>query len=677
MDLGWLEEPLLGPDILVEDVLIACGILLLGIILAVIFPRLISRNIGELFVRHQLKEIRKKRKKTKEELEIEKVHIRRRMKRTLEKPLRRSLAIAYLLLFFLLAIYSIDMGLDTDIEIVSRNYQAWQFLQMGMVLGILVIFVILAVDPILRALVYYLLSDSFSKAGKYSLFRALKFPTKLTIIILGFYITLLATFSLEDLEPFDWLTRSLVFILILLFSYLVAQLFVALTEPTFKGGDRTTRAASKVVGRLIKVGIYLIGALLGLTILGFDLVYIATSLGLIGFALAFGLQDTVANFAAGIMIALDKPFVIGDRIRIDWGGNQTWGDVKDISLRSTWIKTPEDEMIVVPNNVIASSQVWNYTRDSPKVALNVDIGISYDSDWKLSEKLILDILTKHPLVMNTPAPYVLMKEFGNSEQVLTIWFWIPEARDMLVIKSDIMKRIKDSFDLNGVEIPFPYRTLVYKSDIPKPKMLGEDYHSPVFLPSTGFKEFKVANGEAIELGIAGSTVLAPTSSSYPARYTAPYVMETAKRMGASVSALFIKTPGSNLADGQKALRIYNEIAKNYGVDIKLLFKEGDVLENILMAVEQENASIVIMGSTEESMFGSLTRRSVSQELLLHLNIPTMIIPFTKDVARSMERSEVEVDYDESSSSLGSIKALEDLEEKEKEKKDSIGGLLGA
>ncbi len=663
MDFGWLEEPILGPDILLEEVLIASGILVLGIILAFIFPRLISRNIGELFVNYQMKQMEKKKKKTKDELEEEKVHIRRRMRRSLEKPLRRSLAVAYFLLFFLLAIYSIDIGLDTNIEIVSRNYQAWQFLQFGMILGFLVIFVILAVEPILRALVYSLLSDSYSKAGKYSLFRSLRFPTKFVILVFGIYITLITTFSKNELGPFEWLTRTLIFIIVLLLSYLIAQLFVALTEPTFKGRDRTTRAASKVVGRIIKVGIYLIGGLLGLTLLGFDLVYIATSLGLIGFALAFGLQDTVANFAAGIMIALDKPFIIGDRIRIDWGGKETWGDVRDISLRSTWIKTPEDEMIVVPNNVIASSQVWNYTKDSPKVALHFDIGISYDSDWKLAEKLMLAVIQKHPLVMNTPSPYVLMKEFGESSQILTIWFWIPEARDMLVIRSDILKRIKDSFDRNGVEIPFPYRTLVYKADISKPKVLGEEYHSPVFLPSTGFKEFKIANGGAVEMGISGSVILAPTSSSIPARSTAPYVMETAKKMGASVSALFIKTPGSDLRDGQKALRIYNEVAKNFGVDIKLIFKEGDILENILMAVEQENASIVIMGTTEESVFGSLTRRSISQELLLHLNIPTMIIPFSRDGARDITGKSEEFQYDDSTASLESIMALEKLEEK--------------
>jgi K+-sensing histidine kinase KdpD len=181
------------------------------------------------------------------------------------------------------------------------------------------------------------------------------------------------------------------------------------------------------------------------------------------------------------------------------------------------------------------------------------------------------------------------------------------------------------------------------------------------LPSSGFREFKVKDGEAVEMGVAGTVILAPTSSSYPARFTAPYVMETANKMGASVSALFIKTYQSDPAEGQKALRIYNEVAKKYDVDIKLLYKEGDILENILLAVEQENASIVIMGSKEESMFGSLTKRSISQELLVHLHIPTMIIPMNRETM-SRRSPPMEIDYENGDVELDSIKNLENMGE---------------
>ncbi len=382
-----------------------------------------------------------------------------------------------------------------------------------------------------------------------------------------------------------------------------------------------------------------------------------------GIILGFGLQDTIANFAAGVQIVTDKPFVIGDRIRLDWGGRETWGDVTDISLRSTWIKTPEDEVIVVPNNVIASSQVWNYTRDSPAMTLSFDVGISYDSDWKLAEKLILEILHKHPLVINKPPPYVLMKEFGESAQVLTPRFWISEARDRLIIQSDVLKRIKDAFDRNGVEIPYEHRTIIYKADMPKPHRLAGDYKSPLYLPSMGFRKFKIQQDSMVEMETTGSVILAPTSGSYAARYAAPYVMETARRMGALVAVLYIKTPGGSAIEGQRALRVYNEAAKRYDVDIKPIFKEGDVLDNILETVESEDASIVMMGSTEETIFGRLAKRSISQELLLHLSIPTMIIP-AQAVAKRREAPPVEKlqDFDEKSVDLSSLKNLERMEE---------------
>ncbi|MEJ2068269.1 MAG: mechanosensitive ion channel, partial [Deltaproteobacteria bacterium] len=345
---------------------------------------------------------------------------------------------------------------------------------------------------------------------------------------------------------------------------------------------------------------------------------------------------------------------------------------------------------VVPNNVIAMSQVWNFTRESPKVALRIEIGISYDSDWRLAENVILKILENHPLVLNRPPPYVLMKEFGSSAQVLDIWFWIPEARDKLILQSDILKRIKDAFDQHGIEIPFPYRTVVYKNDLEKPKKGPEPYVSPMYLPSTGYKKVSIAEDKAVEIESESSIILAPTSAPYAAKYTAPYVMEAAKKMSASVTALYILSSGGNVSHGERALRIYNEVAKVYGVEIKLRFEEGNILEKILEAVEEEDASIVIMGSTEETLFGSLTRRSISQELLKYLNIPTMIIPFRKEAEekfKKIQRMRVEEVPEkrpplpkpktpEDFTSLGSLEKISG-EEEEPSEKEKIQGFLGA
>ncbi|MEA3560043.1 MAG: mechanosensitive ion channel [Candidatus Thermoplasmatota archaeon] len=673
MNLDWLNNPVLGPDLVVQDLLIAGAIFLLGVVLSFILPKLLSRNIARIFTEleeRSISKIGKSRKKA----SMERGHIEKRMDRTVAKPVRRGLILFYLALFSALALFSLDIDLSSTIRVFGRGYEAWRMLEFLITFILILILSLYALEPILRALIYASTGSKIPKSKKYRLYRSLRTPTKVTMMILGLLLALVISFNKHQLDPVRTIIDLAIFATILLFSFVIAQIVVTAMEPKFRTGEKSKRDTGKAVGRAIKIAFYVVGAIVALLFLGISPVTLVGGGVATGIVLGFGLQDTIANFAAGILIATDKPFVIGDRIRIDWGGRDTWGDVVDISLRSTWIKTPEEESIVIPNSVIASSQVWNYTRESPRMVLQFDVGISYSSDWRLAEKLIIEILHKHPLILHKPPPQVLMKEFGESAQVLNVWFWVPEARDLIVIRSDVMKRIKDAFDRNGVEIPYPYRTLVYKRDMPKPERLSGEYKSPIYLPSTGFRKVKLRQDSIVEVDRTGSVVLAPTSGEFPARYTAPVVMETAKKMGASVTAIFIKTPRGSTIEGQKALRIYNKLAKAYGVDVKLLFKEGDVLEMILEAVETENATIVVMGSTEETVFGRIAKRSVSQELLLHLSIPTMIVPFSDRIRDPMEMEAImpqegmqEFNRDQGDfSSLGSLDKLSPPEDDDME-----------
>jgi small conductance mechanosensitive channel len=593
-------------------------------------------------------------------------------KKRLERPLTRTLTWIYLLFFLGLTYFSLDIKLATVLTIGGRTFEVWRFLQWGLINTLVILFCFLAIDPILRALVYSLAGSSVSKARKYTIFKRNRTPIKIFLIVLGSMLALSVSFHSDKIPSWKLLLDIHTFMLILLGTFLVANSIVAIMEPRIRQPGRGGHNTGKAIGRLIRVGIYILGGLIAMLTMGLDPVTVATSLGLIGFALAFGLQDTVANFAAGIMINIDRPFVIGDRIRIQWGGVDTWGDVTDISLRSTWIKTPEEEMIVIPNNVIASNQIWNYTRDSPRMALHFEIGISYDSDWKLAENLILEVLKNHPLVLSKPDPYVLMKAYADSAIVMLPWFWISEARDKVHIQSDILKRIKDSFDANGVTIPFPHRTLVYHKDLSTPLRNPEPYESPLHLPSTGYKPYLSPGvGKTREIQ-EDSVILAPTSASYAAKYTAPIVMDTARKMNASVTAIFIRSAGTDEYDGQRALRIYNEVAKHYGIDIKLVFKEGDVLEKILETVEEESATLVMLGSTEESMIGTLTRKSVSQELLRHLNVPSMIIPFKLDADekfKEIAQSHKEKEKGLSQEDYGSLACLEGISQQKNGKEN--------
>ncbi|MBN1538633.1 MAG: mechanosensitive ion channel [Candidatus Thermoplasmatota archaeon] len=662
----WLDDPVLGSIITVENLLIAGTIFAIGVVLAAFMPGILARNIARIFSNIEFKSILKGQKRNDEEKEKERGRIDRRMDITVARPIKRGLMGFYILLFLVLAIYTLPLELGTRFRFFGNSYEAWRFLQFGVSFFLILLLSLFALEPIMRASIYLLLGSKVSKKSKYVLYRSLRFSVKLFLVVFGTFISMELSFTDEQLHPLAWILKITIFVMILIAAYIIAQLVVTITEPQYRSGGRSKKDMGKAVSRGIKIGIYIAGALIGLLYLGISPTAIFGGSVVAGIVLGFGLQDTISNLAAGVLIVMDKPFVIGDRIRLDWGGIETWGDVTDISMRSTWIKTPEDEMIVIPNNVIASSQVWNYTRDSPRMALTVDIGISYDSDWRLAEKLILEILHKHPLVLNKPPPYVMMKDFAESAQMLTVKFWIPEARDRNVVKSDVLKRVKDAFDHCGVEIPFPYRTLVYKKEIPKPHKLAEEYKSSIFLPSTGFKKFKFQEDSIVEVETIGTSILAPTSGFYTAQYTAPFVMQTAKKVGASVTALYIHTPGSTDYEGQRALRIYNELAKSYGIDIKLIYKEGDVLENILEVAEQEEISLIIMGSTEESIFGRITRRSISQELLIHLSIPTMVVPIKAAVRMKEEierKKKAEArEFDDEAVDFTSLGALEKMEE---------------
>jgi small-conductance mechanosensitive channel/nucleotide-binding universal stress UspA family protein len=663
----WLEDQVLGSEIVVQDVLIAGAIFLLGIILASFMPRMMANNIARIFSNIEFRSFIKGGKKKKEEEKQErKQKIDKRMKRTVAKPVKRGLIGFYLLLFLVLAVYSLPIEMGTTFEVYGEDYQAWRFLQFGVAFVLILLLSIFALEPILKASIYALLGRGVTNRQKYRLYRSLKVAVKLFIIVFGTFASMKLSFTNAQIDLVGWLIDIMVFTMLMLAAYIIAQIVVTLTEPQFQSGEKSKNDMGKAIGRAIRIGIYLFGIILGMLYIGVRPEAIFGGSVVAGIILGFGLQDSIANLAAGVQIVMDKPFVIGDRIRLDWGGRETWGDVTDISLRSTWIKTPEDEMIVIPNSVIGSSQVWNYTRESPRVALHFDVGISYDSDWKLAEKLLLEILHKHPLVLTKPPPYILMKDFVESAQILTVWFWIPEARDRLAIQSDILKRIKDAFDHNGVEIPYPYRTQVYKADMPKPHRLADEYKSPVYLPSTGFKKFKVQQDTMVEVETTSTVILAPTSGAFAARNTAPFVMETAKKMSASVTALYIRTPGTTSLDGQEALRIYNEVAKAYSVEIKVLYKEGDIIGNILDSVESESASLVIMGTNEETMFGRITRRSISQELLRHTSVPTMIIPMKAlmkmKARKEMEKKEAERRFDEDRVDFTSLSALERMEE---------------
>ena len=326
---------------------------------------------------------------------------------------------------------------------------------------------------LLTPIFIYTLSATGKDFKKSSIYLIGRYINYLILLLSLFFIMSVVGLNLEtpvvlgETNITVWSIISAIVVLVV--TLIASRMIIAMLRDSILSPEQIDRHFSTVLERIIHVVIVSIGIAISLSVLGVNILAVATGVGLIGFALAFGMQDTIANFMAGIMIAVERPFKIGDRIRV----GDEWGDVVDIGIRSTRIRTEKDEIVTIPNNLVATREVWNFTRDSPGIMMTVPIGISYDSDWHRAEEIILNVANRHPLVLKKPDAHVRMIRYGDSSIDLELWARISHAKYRGIVMSDILKAVKDRFDKEGIEIPYPYRTIVFKNEMDRMRMGDE------------------------------------------------------------------------------------------------------------------------------------------------------------------------------------------------------------
>ncbi len=239
--------------------------------------------------------------------------------------------------------------------------------------------------------------------------------------------------------------------------------------------DRTETKVDNILFDLLDkfagVTIYLIAIIMGLDILGINVMPFIAGAGVMGVAVGFAAKDTLSNLIAGVLLIIDRPFEIGDRIEV-WNapaGSATWGDVIDIGLRATRIKTTDNIVIIIPNNEIMLRDIVNYTIISSNIRVRVNIGVAYDSDIEAAKKIIADVAGTLDWVISEPAPKVVVRNFGESSVDLQLRVWIRDARKRMDTISCITDRVKTAFDAAGIEIPYPKRdiTIIHQKGTPQ------------------------------------------------------------------------------------------------------------------------------------------------------------------------------------------------------------------
>ena len=188
--------------------------------------------------------------------------------------------------------------------------------------------------------------------------------------------------------------------------------------------------------------------------------------GITALVVGFAAKSTVANLISGLSLAIYRPIHIGDKVDIEG----EYGTVEDITLRHTIVLTWQHKRLIIPNAKLDEMTLVNYSIIDPRILCTVEMGVSYDTDIDLARRLILEETRNCPnRDPKAEDPYVRIISHGDFSIGLRIYVWVKDVGDMWLTKFWLFEHVKKRFDREGVEIPFPYRTLVYKKDLPPPR----------------------------------------------------------------------------------------------------------------------------------------------------------------------------------------------------------------
>lgn len=215
--------------------------------------------------------------------------------------------------------------------------------------------------------------------------------------------------------------------------------------------------AMPFLSKVLKIGIYAVAITIILDRFGYSISPIIASLGVAGIAIAFAAKDTLSNLLGGFFIMIDKPFVIGDRIKI--GDNI--GEVMDVGLRTTKVKTFDHTLVVIPNSRIVSKELINYALPDVTIKGRVEVGVAYGSDVKKVKKILTDV-AKACGALPEPEPMAYFTSFGDSSMNFLLRFWVDDFRKKFGVIDKINTEINNRFIKEGITIPFPIRTVYLK-----------------------------------------------------------------------------------------------------------------------------------------------------------------------------------------------------------------------
>lgn len=211
--------------------------------------------------------------------------------------------------------------------------------------------------------------------------------------------------------------------------------------------------------RMLHYGIVGSSVLIAFQSVGINLTSLTVLGGFLGVGLGFGLQNVTSNFISGIILLLEQPIRVGDKVTVE----NHIGTVKEIGMRSTTIDTFDNIRLIIPNSVFVEKQVINWSHGDPKIRLHIPFGVAYGSDVPKVRKTILMVAEDYKNILQTPPPEVRFLGLGDSSLDFELLAWIPDPRKQFKFKSDLYYLIESALRKAEIEIPFPQRDVHIRS----------------------------------------------------------------------------------------------------------------------------------------------------------------------------------------------------------------------
>ncbi len=256
---------------------------------------------------------------------------------------------------------------------------------------------------------------------------------------------------IPDWARAKWLVKAIATLLILIIGIPIIRFIT--TRVAKATSKRLNVSASMLMTKAAKYALYVTLILGVLGIFGVTPTAILGAAGVAGVAIGFASQTSLSNVISGLFLIGERPFRIGDLIEV----NNTTGVVDSINLLSCHLRTLDNKMVRIPNETLVKTMVTNISRH-PIRRVNLDISVSYDEDINTVTRILKEEIEKHPLALEEPAPLIMFKGFGDSSLDFLVGAWAQQS-DFLGVKNGLLQAIKERFDTEGIEIPFPHITL--------------------------------------------------------------------------------------------------------------------------------------------------------------------------------------------------------------------------